>query len=69
MIPVIGKRHKLRNGDITKVIVSAEGISPCFERYPFMEIDNTDPVSCWACNGSWDDRGSEWPWDIIGIEE
>ena len=59
--PIIGSRHLKRNGDITGIIVSSEGVCVCPERYPYMEEGNVDPVAAWAIKGQWDDRGSEWP--------
>ncbi len=67
--PVIGKRHMMRDGSITKIIVSSKHVSANFDRYPFMELGNLDPVAVWAVNGSWDDRGSEWPQDLIKVIE
>lgn len=32
-----------------------------------MEEGNTNPVDCWAAEGQWDDRGSEWPQDIVRV--
>ena len=67
MTPVIGKKHILRNGEETAVIVSSVGVCESPERYPYMEEGNTDPVACWALKGQWDDRGSEWPKDIVAV--
>lgn len=65
--PVIGKRHRMRNGDVTKVIVSSEGVSANFERYPYMEEGNTCDYHAWATEGQWDDRGSKWDCDIVEV--
>jgi hypothetical protein len=65
--PIIGLRHILRDGTITKPIVSSVGVCDDPERYPFMEEGNMDKIAVWAMDGEWDDRGSEWPFDIVGI--
>jgi len=68
--PIIGKKHRMRNGNITSaIIVSSKGVSADYERYPYMLEGNTDDCKVWATEGQWDDRGSEWDWDIVEVIE